>query len=148
MTIIRWLIFIPLGAVLGFIFALPSILVLNISNLDNIFFTSIVKNGFSTFFMILCMAWIVPKSLGVTGLKTLVSILYGIVIALTSRALLTTPEAKGIEGWEYAGEVIGLTLGYLSATVWDKHSLKNLLQNEKGVMPYNAYKEINHSIDP
>ena len=40
MAIIRWLSFIPLGVVLGFIFALPPVFFYNIWNLDNIFFTS------------------------------------------------------------------------------------------------------------
>lgn len=139
MKALRWISFIPVGILLGFLFAFPIIFFYNIWNLDNLFFTSVVKNGFSTYFIILCMAWIAPNTFGYSGFKILVSIIYGVVVAVSSLGLLTQPEAQGIMGWEYAGEVVGMTLGYLSSTQWDKHSVRLLLSDTKAVHPYNTY---------
>jgi hypothetical protein len=136
---VRWILFIPLGALLGFLFALPIIFFYNLWNLDNIFFTSLVKNGFSTYFAILSMAWVVPKTFDLSGFKTFASILFGCVLGISSLALLGQRDAGSFLSWEYSGEVLGLTLGYLSAVHWDKNSIKALLSKMKGASPYTAY---------
>ena len=139
MKALRWALFIPGGVVLGFLFAFPIIFFYNIFNLDNVFFTSSVKNGVSFYFMALCMAWIAPSSFSLSGFKAFISVLFGVVVALSSVALLG--EKSEILWWEYSGEVIGLLLGYLGATQWDKNSLRVLLVNTKGVNPYTSYNK-------
>ena len=136
---VRWILFIPLGALLGFLFALPIIFFYNLWNLDNVFFTSLVKNGFSTYFVILSMAWVVPKGFELSGFKTFASILFGCVLGISSLALLGQRDAGSVLSWEYSGEALGLTLGYLSAVHWDKNSIKALLSKTKGASPYTAY---------
>lgn len=139
MTTVRWILFIPLGALLGFLFAIPIIFFYNLWNLDNIFFTSLVKNGFGTYFIILSMAWVAPKNFELSGFKTFTSILFGCVLALSLLALLGERDAGSFLSWEYSGEVLGLTLGYLGAVHWDKNSIKALLKKAKGANPYTAH---------
>jgi hypothetical protein len=136
---VRWILFIPLGALLGFLFALPIIFFYNLWNLENVFITSLVKNGFSTYFVVLSMAWVVPKSFELSGFKTFTSILFGCVLGISSLALLGQRDAGSLLSWEYSGEVLGLSLGYLSAVHWDKKSVKALLSKTKGASPYTAY---------
>ena len=125
---------------LGFLFAFPIIFFYNIFNLDNVFFTSVVKNAFSFYFMALCMAWIVPGSFNLSGFKTFISVLFGVVIALSSVALLG--EKSEMLLWECSGEVVGLLIGYLGFMQWDKNSLSVLLVNTKGANPYNSYNKL------
>ena len=139
MNALRWALFVPGGILIGFLFAFPIILFYNIFNLDNIFFTSVVKNAFGFYFTALCMAWIAPSSFNISGFKTFLSVSFGVVIALSSIALLS--ERSEILVWEYSGEVVGLLLGYLGATQWDKNSLRVLLLNTKGANPYNSYNK-------
>ena len=139
MNTIRWILFIPLGAALGLLFAFPIILFYNIWNLDNIFFTSVVKNAFGFYFMALCMAWIVPSSFELSGFKTFLSVLFGVVIAFSSLALLS--ERNEMLFWEYSGELVGSLIGYLGATQWDKNSLRVLLVNTSSANPYNSYNK-------
>jgi len=139
MKTVRWILFIPLGILLGFLFALPIIFLFNVSNLDNVFFTSLIKNCFSTYFVILSMAWVAPKNFELSGFKTFASILFGCVLSIASLALLEQRGAVSYLSWEYSGEVLGLTLGYLSAVHWDKNSIKALLSKTKGASPYTAF---------
>jgi len=136
---VRWILFIPLGYLLGFLFALPIIFFYNLWNLDNVFLTSLVKNGFCTYFVILSMAWVAPKSFDLSGFKAFTSILLGCGLGISLLALLGQPDARSLLFWEYSGEVLGLALGYLSAIHWDKKSVKALLSKAKGVSPYTAY---------
>ena len=139
MNAFRWVIFIPAGVTLGLLFSFPLILFYNIWDLDNIFFTSVVKNSFSVYFMALCMAWVSPSTFSLSGFKTFVSILFGVILALSSMALLGG-KTEMLFG-EISGEVIGLLLGYLAATQWDKNSLRVLLADTKGAFPYNSYNK-------
>ena len=138
MTALRWITFIPIGILLGVVFALPLIFFYNIWNLDNVLFTSVVKNVFSIYFMILCMAWIVPDTFSKSGFKTLVSVLFGFVTAGTLMALVGPTDGDDNLRWEAAGEIVGATLGFLSGTQWDQKGLQLLLNNVKGVHPYNT----------
>ena len=96
------------------------------------------KNGFNIYFMILCMAWIVPNTFSKSGFKTLVSVLFGFVIALTLMALVGPTDGNDNLRWVYAGEIVGATLGFLAGTQWDQKGLQLLIDNVKGVHPYNA----------
>ena len=138
MKALRWITFIPVGMLLGVVFSIPIVFFYNIWNLDNVFFTSVVKNGVGTYFMILCMAWIVPDTFSKSGFKTLVSVLFGVVIAGTLMALVGTTYGDDNLRWEAAGEIVGATLGFLAGTQWDQKGLQLLLDNVKGVHPYNA----------
>ena len=138
MTALRWITFIPVGILLGFVFSIPIVFFYNIWNLDDVFWSSVVKNGFSIYFMILCMAWIVPNTFSKSGFKTLVSVLFGFVIALTLMALVGPTDGNDNLRWVYAGEIVGATLGFLAGSQWDEKGLQLLLDNVKGVHPYNA----------
>ena len=137
MQALRWILFIPGGLLLGIAFAIPFTFLYSIWNLDNIFFMSVVKNGFYFYYMALCMAWIAPSTFNYSGFRTFISILFGVMVAISARALLV--ERDELWFWELAGEVTGLALGYMGATVWDKNSVPALLANMKGVCPFNAY---------
>jgi hypothetical protein len=139
MRVLRWILFVPFGFLIGWLFAIPVILFHSIANWDNIFWMSVIKNGVSVYFGILGCAWIVPKNCSPHLLKTIVSILFGSAIVLTLLAFL------GEQTWEYAGEILGISLGYLGATVWDKNGIIALLQKTKGAHPLNAYSII---VDP
>ena len=138
MKALRWITFIPVGILLGVVFSIPIVFFYNIWNLDDAFFTSGVKNGFSIYFMILCMAWIVPDTFSKSGFKTLVSVLFGFVIAGTLMALVRPTDGDDNLRWEAAGEIVGATLGFLAGTQWDQKGLQLLLNNVKGVHPYNT----------
>ena len=139
MNTFRWIIFIPAGLVLGIIFSFPISLFYSVWNLDNIFFTSVVKNSFSMYFTILCMAWISPSTFSISRFKIFVSILFGAILSLTTIALLGGKTEMLF--WEHSGEVTGLMLGYLAAMQWDKNSLRVLLADTKGAFPYNSYNK-------
>ena len=135
MIVLRWIFFVPIGFLIGWMFAIPIILFYSIVNLDNIFLMSAIKNGVSVYFGILGCAWIVPKKCSLHGLKVLVSILFGSAMVLTLSTFLSE------KTWEYAGEALGILLGYLGATVWDKNGIAVLLEKTKGAHPLNAYSK-------
>jgi hypothetical protein len=97
---------------------------------------SIIKNGFFAYFSGLSMAWIVPPNFSLSGFKTFLGILFGITIGTLSLVLLR--ELNGRWDWETPGELIGTTIGFMAAIVWDKNSLPALLVNKKGITPFNA----------
>ena len=147
MNTIRWIVFIPFGILLGVVFAIPIVFFCNIWNLDNLFVSSIVKNGFNTYFMIICMAWIVPSTCSKSGFKTLVSVLFGILIALTLMALVGPTDGEDGVRWVYAGELVGATLGFVAGIQLDDNGLWLLLDNKKGVHPYNTInQQITHYV--
>ena len=133
-----WLAFIPFGILFGSIFSIPIVFCFNIWNQDNAFFASVIKNGFNVYFMILCMAWIVPSTFSKSNFKAVVSMLFGFVITLTLMALVGPTDGDDNLRWEAAGEIVGATLGFLAGTQWDQKGLQLLLENVKGVHPYNA----------
>jgi hypothetical protein len=135
MIALRWIFFVPIGFLIGWLFAIPVILFHLVANWDDIFFMSVIKNGVSVYYGILSCAWIAPKQLSLHGLKTLVSILFGSAIVLTLFAFFREPT------WEYAGEALGILLGYLGATAWDRNGLNVMLQKTKGAWPLNAYSK-------
>jgi len=138
MAAVRWIFFIPGGIVMGFLFAAPALFLYIIVNSDDVFFVSLIRNGAYFYYMSLSMAWIAPSSFGVPGFKTFISILFGVVVAFSSMALL---RAQGGTLWEYSGEVLGAALGYLAATRWDRNSLPVLMANTKGAFPWNSYSK-------
>ena len=87
------------------------------------------------------MAWIAPKDFNISILKKLASMSLGALVAIDGIVLLAIPNAPGTLDWGIAGEVIGNTLGYLSATRWEKVSLRALLNKIDGAHPYNTYSK-------
>ena len=81
------------------------------------------------------MAWIVPSTFRKSNFKAVVSVLFGFVITLTLMALVGPTDGDDNLRWEYAGEIVEATLGFLAGTQWDQKGLQLFLDNVKGVHP-------------
>jgi hypothetical protein len=64
--------------------------------------------------------------------------LFGFSITLKLKALVGPTYGDDNLRWEYVGEIVGATLGFLAGTRWDHKGLQLFLDNDKGVHPYNA----------
>lgn len=151
MTALRWIFFIPLGYLVGSLLSLPIQLLIRLGGwwwgggADGAWIV-FVKSFTLSYFQILSMAWVAPPTLRPTNFRILVSLLFGIyltIYVLGMSALLSGQpgvlDGKAVPAWEvWTGFAATLT-GYVVAVFGDKNSIPALLEDAKGVHPYNSY---------
>lgn len=151
MVALRWILFIPLGLLLGTLFSLPVQLFVRFgqffwgSGWGDGAWIVFVKLFTLTYFQILCMAWIAPVTLKPADFKNFVSILFGIYLTVSFVGAISLLSGKPsvldgnpVPAWEVWTESIASIFGYITAIFWDGKSIPLLLKNTKGVHPYNS----------
>ena len=152
MGIIRWIFFIPLGYLLGSLFSLPIQLLVRVGQWwwgsGDGGMLVFIKSFTLAYFQILCMAWVAPPTLKPTNFRILVSLLFGVYLAVYvvgMAALLngqpSVLEGKQVPAWEVWTSFAATLIGYIVAVFGDKCSIPQLLEDKKGVHPYNAYTD-------